>query len=99
MFVRSVCLTEFSGTVFQTAKGATVTKNYEVVPSAKGGWDVVADSGKRASAHHSTQSAAAGDAKRLATSAGGGEVRIHGRDGKIRSSATIGKNDPFPPRG
>jgi Uncharacterized protein conserved in bacteria (DUF2188) len=76
-----------------------VAKNYEVVPSPKGGWDVVADGGKRATSHHSTQSGAAGEAKRLATKGGGGEVRVHGRDGKIRSSSTIGKKDPFPPRG
>ena len=29
---------------------------------------------------------------------GGGEVRIHGTDGKIRNSNTIGKPDPNPPR-
>ncbi|WP_232425744.1 DUF2188 domain-containing protein [Mycobacterium sp. JS623] len=31
---------------------------------------------------------------------GGGEVRVHGRDGKIRDSNTVDPgNDPFPPKG
>lgn len=29
----------------------------------------------------------------------GGEVFIHGRDGRIRERNTYGKKDPFPPRG
>jgi hypothetical protein len=39
------------------------------------------------------------EARRLARNAGGGEVRLNGRDGKIRQSDTIAKPDPFPPRG
>jgi len=36
---------------------------------------------------------------RVVTNAGGGEVRIHGRDGQIRDSDTVGDgNDPNPPR-
>lgn len=30
--------------------------------------------------------------------AGGGEVVIHGRNGRIRDSDTVGRRDPFPPR-
>lgn len=30
---------------------------------------------------------------------GGGEIRIHGEDGKIRQSDAIATPDPFPPRG
>ncbi len=73
--------------------------NYQVVPNANGGWDVQKDGSKRASSHHSTQSDAAAAAKRYARNAGGGEVRMHGKDGKIRSTDTIAKADPFPPRG
>jgi hypothetical protein len=30
---------------------------------------------------------------------GGTEVVIHGTNGRIREANTIGKRDPFPPRG
>ena len=37
--------------------------------------------------------------KDLAHNSGGGEVRIHGLDGKIRDSDTVPPaRDPFPPR-
>jgi hypothetical protein len=65
-------------------------KDYEVVPNANGGWDVKADRGERASSHHDTQEDAYQTARRLAVNAGGGEVRIHGKDGRIRRSNTIG---------
>ncbi|MDX6533968.1 MAG: hypothetical protein QOF68_1712 [Gaiellales bacterium] len=73
--------------------------DYEVVPNPDGGWDVRKDGGNRASSHHRTQPEAARAAKDYARNAGGGEVRVHGRDGKVRSSDTIAKKDPFPPRG
>jgi len=76
-----------------------VATNYEVVPGPDGGWDVQKDGAKRASSHHAKQSEAADAARRYARNAGGGEVRVHGKDGQIRSTSTIGKNDPFPPRG
>jgi hypothetical protein len=38
-----------------------------------------------------------GEALRM--NARGGEVRVHGRDGRIRSTSTINKTDPLPPRG
>jgi len=65
-------------------------KDYEVVPNPSGGWDVKADRGERASSHHDTQEQAYDAARRLAENAGGGEVRIHGEDGRIRQSNTIG---------
>ena len=74
-------------------------RDYEVTPSPDGGWNVIADGAKRRSSHHDTQSAAHQAARHLAANAGGGEIRIHGRDGKIRQSDTIKKPDPFPPRG
>jgi Uncharacterized protein conserved in bacteria (DUF2188) len=74
-------------------------RDYEITPNPKGGWDVIADGGKRASSHHDTQKAAHAAARLYATKAGGGEIRIHGKDGQIRQSDTIAKPDPFPPRG
>lgn len=70
-----------------------------VVPDAKGGWNVQKPGGSRASAHTGTQAEAIARAKEIVSNAGGGEVRIHGRDGKIRDSDTVAPgNDPFPPR-
>lgn len=70
-----------------------------VVPNPDGGWDVKAPGAKRASAHTDTQKQAISRAKQIVDNAGGGEVRIHGRDGKIRNSDTVAPgNDPFPPR-
>lgn len=70
-----------------------------VVPNSDGGWDVKKPGASRASAHTETQKEATNRAKDIVRNAGGGEVRIHGRDGKIRNSDTIAPgNDPFPPR-
>ena len=73
--------------------------NRDVVPGKNRGWDVVAPSGSRASAHTDTQAAAIDRAREIVHNAGGGEVRIHGRDGKIRDSDTVSPgNDPNSPR-
>lgn len=50
------------------------------------------------SVHHK-QSDAERSAKQTVHRAGGGEVRIQGRDGKFRDSDTVKPGrDPFPPR-
>ena len=70
-----------------------------VVPNPEGGWDVRANDASRASAHHDTQADAIDRAREIVHNAGGGEVVIHGRDGKIRDSDTVPPgNDPNPPR-
>lgn len=70
-----------------------------VVPNAAGGWDVVAPGASRASTHHDTQADAIDRGRQNVHNAGGGELRIHGRDGRIRDSDTITPgNDPNPPR-
>ncbi len=70
-----------------------------VVPSPGGGWDVKKPDAVRSSSHHPTQADAEVRAKDIVARAGGGEVIIHGRDGKIRDSDTVPPgNDPFPPR-
>ena len=69
-----------------------------VVPNPEGGWDVKAPHAERASSHHGTQAEAESRAKEIVRNAGGGEVRIHGRDGRIRDSDTVAPgNDPNPP--
>jgi len=71
--------------------------NYHVVPKS-GGWSVKKEGAERG---HSapTQRAAEKMAKSFSTNTGGGEVVIHGRDGKIRDKDTMAPaRDPFPPR-
>lgn len=77
----------------------TANNNRHVVPGKNGGWDVKKPGASRASAHTGTQAQAAAAACRIVGNAGGGEVRIHGRDGGIRDSDTVAPgNDPNPPR-
>ena len=70
-----------------------------VVPEATGGWKVVKPGAKRASARTKTQAEAEQRAKEIVANQGGGEVRVHRRDGRIRDSDTVkpGK-DPNPPK-
>lgn len=54
---------------------------------------------QRSSSHHDTQKEAIDRGREIVNNAGGGELRIHGRDGKIRDSDTVTPGrDPFPPR-
>jgi len=75
-------------------------KNYHVTkPKDSTVWRVVAENSDRASATARTQAEAEQIAKDFAHNAGGGEVRIHGLDGRIRDSDTVAPaRDPFPPR-
>lgn len=69
-----------------------------VVRNPGGGWDVVAPDAERASSHHGTQAEAIGRAREIVHNAGGGEIVIHGRNGRIRDSDTVPPgNDPHPP--
>lgn len=70
-----------------------------VVPNQEGGWDVKAPGGQRSSAHTETQGQAIDRAREIVGNSGGGEIVIHGRDGRIRDSDTVPPgNDPNPPR-
>lgn len=70
-----------------------------VVPNPEGGWDVKKPGSSRSSGHSRTQQEAVDRARSIVENQGGGEVRIHGRDGRIRDSDTIAPgNDPNPPR-
>ncbi|SHQ96141.1 Uncharacterised protein [Mycobacteroides abscessus subsp. abscessus] len=71
-----------------------------VVPNPTGGWDVKKPGSSRASVHTDTQKEATGRATEIVRNIGGGEVRIHGRDGKIRDANTVAPgNDSYPPKG
>jgi len=70
-----------------------------VVPNPTGGWDVEGPNAERASSHHETQAEAIDRAREIVHNSGGGELVIHGEDGRIRDSDTVPPgNDPFPPR-
>lgn len=71
-----------------------------VVPNPGGGWDVKKPDAARSGAHTGTQREATQRATEIVRNSGGGEVRIHGRDGQIRDSNTVAPgNDPYPPKG
>lgn len=73
--------------------------NYHVLKNNTGSWVVKKAGGERVSASFDRQQQAEKAAKQFASNSGGGEVRIHGRDGKIRDSDTISPaKDPFPPK-
>lgn len=62
-------------------------------------WRVTKEGAERVSEFADTQKQAERIAKDFAENSGGGEVRIHGLDGKIRDSDTVAPaNDPNPPR-
>jgi hypothetical protein len=75
------------------------SNNRHVVPNPDGGWDVVKQDAERASSHHDTQLQAIDRGREIVHNLGGGELRIHGRNGQIRDSDTVAPgNDPNPPR-
>ncbi len=72
----------------------------DVVKRPNGTWAVTRPEAQRASAVSSTQAEAIARGKELLGNDGGGELRIHGKDGVIRDQRTIFPgNDPFPPKG
>jgi hypothetical protein len=71
----------------------------DVVKSPKGGWDVKQPGQNEPVSHHRTQANADKAAKSSLRQQGGGEVRVHGRDGRIRDSDTVPPaRDPNPPK-
>ena len=74
-------------------------KDRHVVPNPGGGWDVKKGGAERSSGHRPTQKDAIDRAREIVRNGGGGEVVIHGRDGRIRDKDTVAPgNDPNPPR-
>jgi hypothetical protein len=70
-----------------------------VTPTADGNWKVQKPGADKASAILDTQAQAIDRARDILGNDGGGEIVIHGRDGKIRDSDTVSPgNDPNPPR-
>ena len=62
-------------------------------------WNIKKEGAERISATADTHREAEKLAKEFSANSGGGEVRIHGLDGKIRDSDTVYPgNDPCPPK-
>lgn len=53
------------------------------------GWKVVSPDGDQASARAETQEEAVEQARRIIQNSGGGELVVHGTDGKIRDKRTL----------
>lgn len=68
-----------------------------VVPNKdRGGWDVVKEDHERASAHTDTKKDAVDAGREIVGNAGGGELRIQDKHGKLIDSDTIkpGRESP-----
>ena len=73
--------------------GRTVSKRPD------GSWANKKDGAERAASLHDTQREAERAAREMLANSGGGELKVKGEDGKIRSKDTIPPgNDPNPPR-
>ena len=71
-----------------------------VVPNGdRGGWDVIKEHAKRASAHFATQKEAVARAKEIVekTGHGRGDVRVQGRNGKFRDGVSGRQNETAAP--
>lgn len=70
--------------------------NYHISKdNEKGKWRIKKEGATNVSEYTDTQKEAEKRAKELSANSGGGEVRIHGLDGKIRDSDTVKPgNDP-----
>lgn len=75
--------------------------DYHVVHDNQAGvWKVKRAGSDRSSSLADTQSDAIKIANDLARNSGGGEVNIHRKDNaQIRDKNTVGKPDPYPPKG
>jgi hypothetical protein len=63
-----------------------VGETYHVTKKAEGQWAVARSGARRASSTHRTEAEAIAAGQRLAVKGGGGEVVVHGSDGRLRQS-------------
>ena len=68
---------------------------YVVPNKERGGWDVIKEHAKRASAHFDTQSEAIDRAREIVehTGRGRGDVRIQAKSGKVRGADSGSRNE------
>lgn len=70
------------------AKKSTPRQRW-VVPAPSGGWNVKRPGAKRASAHARTKAQATKTARTMLRRAGGGELRVQNRNGRIGKADTV----------
>ncbi|WP_184727961.1 DUF2188 domain-containing protein [Saccharopolyspora phatthalungensis] len=71
-----------------------------VAPHPDGGWQVTDPVGHDSPGHTTTQEEAVATAHEQLVRDGGGELVIHGTDGKVRDKRTVPPgHDPYPPPG
>jgi hypothetical protein len=68
-----------------------------VGPKKGGGWEVSGTAVKPVAVK--TQTAGVAEARRQLARTGGGELRLKGRDGKVRDSTTVARPDPRKSKG
>src|SRR4051794_4657152 len=73
-----------AATVEPSVMAKNTPNSRHVVPHKAGGWDVTKPGATRASAHYETQGDAIRRARQILHNSGGGELNVHGRDGRIR---------------
>lgn len=84
--------------LFTATINLSTMANYHVSKS-NSGWKAQQAGASRAAGHYPTQEKAEKAAKQFSANSGGGEVRIHSRQGTIRDSDTVAPgNDPYPPK-
>ena len=66
-----------------------IGKRYVQPSKNDGGWEIVKEGHRRATAHAATQKQAVAQARMLARREGGGEVRIRDRTGKISDTVVV----------
>jgi transcriptional regulator with XRE-family HTH domain len=71
------------------AEGLKAVNERHVMRDARGGWVVNKGSGDRMSSRHATQAEAIDRAREILQNTGGGELVIHGEDGRVRHSDTV----------
>ena len=71
---------------------------YHVTKKQGSGWGVKKEGGQKASGNFSTKQKAVQRGRELAKNTPLGQIKIHGRNGKIQTEHTYGK-DPYPPEG
>ena len=73
--------------------------NYHVMKHPDGGWQGKKEGSQKATFITETKKQAEQKAKAIVSNQGGGEVRLHGKEGRILDSDTVKPgNDPFPPK-
>jgi Uncharacterized protein conserved in bacteria (DUF2188) len=66
-----------------------IGKRYVQPSKNDGGWEILKEGHRRATAHAATQEQAVAQARTLARREGGGEVRIRDRTGKISDAVVV----------